>query len=147
MLSLGSRGVGHNWRDLARMHALEKEMATHSSTLSWRIPGTAEPGGLLSMGLHRVRHHWSDLAAAAATPFATMSLWASLVAQMVKNPLAIWEDLGSILGWEDPWRQNGYPLQYPLPGESHGQRTLVGYSPWGRKESDTTEWLTLLLHM
>ena len=37
-------------------HALEKEMATHSSTLAWRIPGTGEPGGLPSMGLHRVGH-------------------------------------------------------------------------------------------
>ena len=48
-------------------HALEKEMATHSSVLSWRIPGTAEPGGLLSMGSHRVRHDWSYLAAEAFT--------------------------------------------------------------------------------
>ena len=47
-------------------HALEKEMATHSSVLAWRIPGTGEPGGLPFMGLHRVRHDWSDLAAAAA---------------------------------------------------------------------------------
>ena len=37
-------------------HALEKEMATHSSVLAWRIPGTGEPGGLLSMGPHRVGH-------------------------------------------------------------------------------------------
>ena len=37
-------------------HALEMEMATHSSVLAWRIPGTGEPGGLPSMGLHRVRH-------------------------------------------------------------------------------------------
>ena len=37
-------------------HTLEKEMATHSSVLAWRIPGTAEPGGLLSMGSHRVGH-------------------------------------------------------------------------------------------
>ena len=44
-------------------HALEKEMATHSSVLAWRIPGTAEPGGLPSMGLHRVGHNWSGLAA------------------------------------------------------------------------------------
>ena len=50
-----------------RFHALEKEMATHSSVLAWRIPGTEEPGGLLSMGLHRIGHDWSDLAAAAAT--------------------------------------------------------------------------------
>ena len=48
------------------LHALEKAMAAHSSVLAWRIPGTREPGGLLSMGSHRVRHDWSDLAAAAA---------------------------------------------------------------------------------
>ena len=45
-------------------HALEKEMATHSSVLAWRIPGTEEPIGLPSMGSHRVGHDWSDLAAA-----------------------------------------------------------------------------------
>ena len=48
-------------------HALEKEMATHSSVLAWRIPGTGGPGGLPSLGSHRVGHDWSDLAAA-ATP-------------------------------------------------------------------------------
>ena len=48
------------------LHALEKEMATHSSVLAWRLPGMGKPGGLLSMGLHRVGHDWSDLAAAAA---------------------------------------------------------------------------------
>ena len=44
---------------------VEKEMAAHSSVLAWRIPGTGEPGGLPSMGSHRVGHDWSDLAAAA----------------------------------------------------------------------------------
>ena len=44
-------------------HALEKEMATHSSVLAWRIPGTGEPGRRPSMGLHRVGHDWSNLAA------------------------------------------------------------------------------------
>ena len=48
-------------------HALEKEMATHSSVLAWRIPGMREPGGLPSMGSHRVRHDRSDLAAVAAS--------------------------------------------------------------------------------
>ena len=42
-------------------------MATHSSVLAWRIPGTGEPGGLPSMGSHRVGHDWSDLAVAAET--------------------------------------------------------------------------------
>ena len=48
-------------------HALEKEMVTHSSVLAWRIPGTGEPDGLLSLESHRVRHDCSDLASAAAT--------------------------------------------------------------------------------
>ena len=52
-------------------HALEKEMATHSSVLAWRTPGTGEPGGLPSMGSHRVGHDWSDLAAAAAAAAAS----------------------------------------------------------------------------
>ena len=47
-------------------HALEKEMATHSSVLAWRIPQTEKPGRLQSMGLHRVGHNWSNLAAVAA---------------------------------------------------------------------------------
>ena len=63
-------GVSKSWTRLSdftftfHFHALEKEMATHSSVLAWRIPRTGEPGGLLSMGSHR--HDWSDLAAAAA---------------------------------------------------------------------------------
>ena len=56
----------NDWSNLACMHALEKEMATHPSILAWRIPGTEEPGALPSMGSHRVGHDWSDLAAAAA---------------------------------------------------------------------------------
>ena len=68
-------GVAMSWIRLSNFtftfhfHALEKEMATHSRVLAWRIPGTGEPGGLLSMGSHRVRHDWSDLAAAAADLF------------------------------------------------------------------------------
>ena len=51
---------------------MEKEMATHSSILAWRILGTEEPGGMPSMGSHRIGHDWCDLAAAAAgekTPY------------------------------------------------------------------------------
>ena len=55
-------------------HALEKEMATHSSVLAWRIPGTGEPGGLPSVGSHRVGYDWSDLAAAAAAAAAASSV-------------------------------------------------------------------------
>ena len=77
-------GKSHGWRTLEgcspwglwgsdttewlhfHFHALEKEMATHSSVLAWRIPGTGEPAGLLSMGSHRVGHDWSNLVVAAA---------------------------------------------------------------------------------
>ena len=88
-------------------------MATHSSILAWRIPGSGEPGGLPSLGLHRVGHDWSDLAAAAAgvlswdlTGFGIASMLravrASLVDQMVKNLPAMQETwVHSILGWED----------------------------------------------
>ena len=55
-------------------------------------------------------------------------------------------DPGSIPGsGSSPGEGNSYPLPIFLPGESHGQRSLAGYSLWGRKESDTTEWLTLSL--
>ena len=66
--SMGSWRVGHDWASdftfTFHYHALEKEMATHSSVLAWRIPGMGEPGGLPSMGSHRVGHDWSDLAVA-----------------------------------------------------------------------------------
>ena len=66
-------GVAESWTWLSdftftfHFHSLEKAMATHSSVLAWRIPGTGEPSGLPSMGSHRVGHNWSDLAAAAAS--------------------------------------------------------------------------------
>ena len=56
-------------------HALEKEMATHSSVLAWSIPGMQEPGGLPSMGSHRVGHNWSDLAAAVAVYGPRTPIW------------------------------------------------------------------------
>ena len=68
-------GVAESWTWLSdftftfHFHALEKEMATHSSVLAWRTPRTGEPSGLPSMGSHRVGHDWSDLAAAAACTF------------------------------------------------------------------------------
>ena len=51
-----SQALLSNFTFTFQFHASEKEMATHSSVLAWRIPGTEEPGGLLSMGSHRVGH-------------------------------------------------------------------------------------------
>ena len=85
-------------------YALEKEMATHSSVLAWRIPGTGEPGGLLSMGSYRVGHNWSDLAAAAA-------------AAGPRNGLPRW-----CSGKESACQ-----------GRRHGFDSWVGKIPWRRK--------------
>ena len=66
MIHLPSRRQGTQVLFLGWEDPLEEEMATHSSVLAWRIPGAGEPGGLTSMGSHRVGHDRSDLAAAAS---------------------------------------------------------------------------------
>ena len=84
-------GKSHGWRSLKgcspwgrwgsdtteqlHFHALEKEMATHSSVLAWRIPWTGKPGGLPSMGSHRVGHDWSDLVYIVYNKICTASIW------------------------------------------------------------------------
>ena len=85
-------GVAKSWTRLSdftfsfHFDALEKEMATHSSVLAWRIPGTGEPGGLPSMGSHRVGHDWSDLAVAAA---AWWNIWCDTVLIVSVLPLKL----------------------------------------------------------
>ena len=87
-------GVAEGWTQLSDFtfpfpfHALEKEMTTHSSVLAWRIPGTGEPGGLLSMGSHRVGHDGSDLPAAAAAllyGYTTVSLFIQLLIRLFSS--------------------------------------------------------------
>ena len=84
----------------------EKAMATHSSTLAWKIPWMEEPGRLQSMGSLRVGH---DLVT-------SLSLFTFM-----------------------HWRRKWQPTPVFLPGESQGQRSLVGFHLWGRTESGTTE--------
>ena len=67
-------------------HALEKEMATHSSVLAWRIPGTGEPSGLPSMGSHRVGHDWSDLAVQFSFLLLMTAVQLSLFVQVASCP-------------------------------------------------------------
>ena len=135
-------------------------MATHSSVLAWRIPGTGEPHGLPSMGLHRVGHDWSDLAAAAAavyicqcyffnlTPHSSTLAWKtpwteepgrvqSMGSLRVGHGWATWLSLFTFMHWRRQW----HPTPGLLPGKPHGQRSLVGCNPWGHKESDATKRL------
>ena len=66
-------------------------------------------------------------------------IWPSLVAQMVKHLSAMQETLVQPLGGEDPLEKEMATHSSILPRKSCGQRSLMGHSPWGRKESDTTE--------
>ena len=93
-------------RSLGREDALEDDMATHPNILAWRIPWTEEPGRPQSIGSQRVRHDQSDLA--------LTHVW-----------------VGKI-----PWERTWQPASVFLPGESHGERGLAGYTQWSRKESD-----------
>ena len=94
--------------------ALEKEMATHSSVLAWRIPGTAEPGGLPSTGSHRVGHDWSDLAAAAA-----------VFLEKAMTPHS------STLAWKIPWMEE--------PGRQQSMESLRVGHDWVTSVSLRTE--------
>ena len=90
-------GVAKSWTRLSdfpftfHFHALEKEMANHSSVLAWKIPGTGEPGGLPSLGSHRVGHDWSDLAAARSILDAALSNSSTLLpaAFLFKNSYSV----------------------------------------------------------
>ena len=110
-------------------------MATHSSVLAWRIPGTGQPGGLPSMGSHRVGHDCSDLAAAAAAAAATNGKEPASQCQCRRLKTCGFNPWVRKIAWRRKW------LLTPvfLPGKSHGQRSLVGYSSWGCKESGITE--------
>ena len=71
------------------------------------------------------------------------SNWASLVAPKVKNLPSMWETWIRSLVGKIPWRRAWQLTSVFLPGKSQGQRSMAGNSPWGRKESDTTDWLSL----
>ena len=109
---------------------LETEMATHSSVLAWRIPGMGEPGGLPSMGSHRVGHDGSDLAAAVDAG----GFPGGAVAKNPPTNAGDARDAGSIPGsGRPPGEGNGNPLQYSC------LENFMDREAWGHKKSDTTE--------
>ena len=110
-----SRTQLSNFTFTFHFHASEKEMATHSSVLAWRIPGMGEPGGLPSMGSHRVGHDWSDLAAAAGKTN-RVSCWRFEVSKM-----------GGELSASSGFWERGFKYVPDLDQECEGQRSG---SPW-----------------
>ena len=140
-------------------HALEKEMATHSSVLAWRIPGTAEPGRLPSMGSHRVGHDWRDLAAVIYIRCRQIlfdSTYARSPPCMLRRFSPVW--LYDPMDWrlharqaplsmgfsrQEYWR--GLPC--PSPGKvprivkfTESENTLVGARGWSGVGMEVGEW-------
>ena len=127
-------------------------MTTHSSVLAWRIPGTGEPGGLPSMGSHRVRQDWSDLAAAAVKTEKAMaphSKYSCLENPWTGEPGRL-QSMGSRRvghNWETSLyfslsctgEGNGNPRQCSFLENPREGGRLVGCRLWGRTESDRTE--------
>ena len=111
------------WEDL-----LEKEMATHSSTLACKIPWMEKPSRLQSMGSQRVEHDW---ATSLSTFKATFGLpwWFNgkeYTCQWRRHKFHPWVK-------KIPWRMRGQPTPVFFPRKSHQQKSLEGYSPWGCK--------------
>ena len=133
-----------------------------------------EPGRLQSTGLLRVGHDWatslSRVGEGNGNPLQCSCLenprdwgawWAAIYGIAQSRTQLRWLSSSSSSVKESacqcrkhvfnpwigkiPWRREWLPTPVCLPGEFHGQRSLVGYDPWGQKESDTTEWLTLPL--
>ena len=96
-------------------------MATHSSVLAWRIPGTGEPGGLLSMGSHRVGHDWGNLAAVAAVfhCIRTMYIYSVCVCVCIRTHTYIWRKR------QNPDKEGPQRDAEPLPSPTFSQM------PWG----------------
>ena len=128
-------------------HALEKEMATHSSVLSWRTPGTAEPGGVTQSRtrLERLSSSSSSLIKLNLTfkeGLPRGSADKEPTCQCRRNKrfrFSPWV-------WKSPWRRKWQPAPVFLPGKFHGQRSLVGYSLRDHKELAMTEGAHMHLH-
>ena len=113
-------------RSLDQEDSLEKEMATHSSILAWKIPWAEEPGRLQSMGVTRVGH---DLVT--KPPPRGLDGKESVCSAGRRPEFNPWVR-------KIPWRSEQLPIPVFLPREFHGQRSLAGYSPWCHKELDMT---------
>ena len=133
-------------------------MATHSSVLAWRIPGMGEPGGLLSLGSHRVGHDWSDLAAAAAESHKGFSGGPTVnnppAVQELRIPFPGQEDplektratLSSILAWEMPWTGDSGGLQSTGSQEMQTTWQLNYHQDLILRMPLSTQYLTIIFH-
>ena len=151
------REIQERWvQSLGQEDPLKKEIVTHCSILAWKAQWTKEPGGWESKG----SQSWTPLSTHAHTQTQSEYIWfsfsfqqcftfgisylASLVVHTVKVS-CLQRRRPKFNPWvrKIPWRKAWRSTPVVLPGEFHGQRSLMGYSPWGCKDLDITEWLTL----
>ena len=117
-------------RSLGQADPLEKEVATHSSILAWKIAGTEEPGGLQSMGLQRVGHDW--VTSLSLSLLSEVHHWASLVDQSVITSLRCWRPGFDPWVRTISWRRKCNPLQHSRL-ETTLDRGAWQACPWGHK--------------
>ena len=118
-------------RSLGQEDLLEKEMATHSSTLAWKIPWMEKPGRLQSMGLQRIGHDWTTSLSLShhfrrASQGAQWQRIYLLMHEMRRHRFDLW--FGKI-----PWRKEMAIRSSIHAGKFHGEGSVVGYSPWFTK--------------
>ena len=143
---------------------LQKGMTAHSSSLAWRIPWTEESGGLKSMGSQRVGHDWAtkththNFKSPEEPKCDLVHVWLCIELRWrwLENKCYVYMTslwVSARVSWDGerekyrprfdpwvgkiPWRRAWQPTPVFLLGESHGQRSLAGYSPWGLKELGT----------
>ena len=143
-------GVSKSWTQLSdfpftfHFHASEKEMATHSIVLAWRIPGTGEPGGLPSMGSHRVGHDWSDLAAAAGVLYLVTQSCLTLCDPMYYS----WP--GSSVHGDSPGKNTEWvamPFSRDLPDQGIEPLSLLSPALAGSFFTTSATWEAQSYHM
>ena len=128
-------GVAGSWALLSdftftfHFRALEKEMATHSSVIAWRNPGRVEPGGLPSLGSHRVGHDWSHLVAAAATTQWTVAHQAPLFIGFFRQEYCSGLPCPPPGGRPDPEMEPASLTSSALAGETFTAKTIIYTQP------------------
>ena len=151
---MGSRRVGHDFTLTFHFHALEKEMATHSSVLAWRIPGMGEPGGLPSMGSHSQRRlKWLSSSSSSSWP-RRWTIVSKKLSSLSGNLDPSYTEVGEgeestvipnntwarlITAVHLPWPYHNSPLSMSIP-QSCGKRSndISGYILLNRSNEEVT---------
>ena len=127
---------GHDWSDFACMHALEKEMAAHSSVLENPRDRGAWWTAVYGVTQSQTWLKWLSSSSSSSSITLGHASGKELTCQCTRSKRCRFNSWVRKIAWRKAWQQ---PTPVFLPGEFHGQRSLAGYSPCGRKQPDMTE--------